>query len=34
VDILEYLPTDAIRLGADALELEYEDGYEEIFAAS
>jgi hypothetical protein len=34
VDILEHLSTDAIRLGADALELEYKDGYEEILAAS
>jgi hypothetical protein len=34
VDILERLAADAIRLGADALEVEYKDGYDWVFAAS
>jgi hypothetical protein len=31
--ILERLATEAVRLGADLLEVEYKDGYEEVFAA-
>jgi hypothetical protein len=31
--IVERLAADAIRLGADVLEVEYKDGYEEVFAA-
>jgi hypothetical protein len=30
--IVERLATQAIRLGADLLEVEYKDGYEEVFA--
>jgi len=30
--ILERLAADAIRLGADELEVEYKDGCEEVFA--
>jgi hypothetical protein len=33
-DILERLATQATRLGADALEIEYKDGREWVFAAS
>jgi hypothetical protein len=33
-DILDRLTSEAIRLGADALEVEYKDRYEEVFAAS
>jgi hypothetical protein len=32
--ILERVAADAIRLGADTLEVEYKDRYEEVFAAS
>ncbi len=31
--ILVRLATEAVRLGADLLEVEYKDGYEEVFAA-
>jgi hypothetical protein len=31
--IVERLATQAIRLGADFLEIEYKDGCEEVFAA-
>lgn len=34
VDILERLATEAIGLAADALEVEYKDGFEEVFASS
>ena len=34
MDILERVAAEAIRLGADALEIEYKDRYEEVFAAS
>lgn len=30
--ILEQLASEAIRLGADVLEVEYKEGYEEVFA--
>ncbi len=30
--IVEELASEAIRLGADMLEVEYKDGYEEVFA--
>ena len=33
-DLVERLATEAIRLGADLLEVEYKDGYEEVFAAA
>jgi hypothetical protein len=33
-DLLERLAAQAIRLGADALEIEYKDGREWVFAAS
>jgi hypothetical protein len=33
VDILEHLATEAIGLVADALEVEYTDGFEEVFAS-
>jgi len=32
MSVLEQLATQAIRLGADAMELEYKDGHEEVFA--
>lgn len=32
VSILEEFATEAIRLGADRLEVEYKDGYEEVSA--
>jgi hypothetical protein len=32
--IIERVAAEAIRLGADALEVEYKDSYEEIFAVS
>jgi len=32
VDILERLATEAIGLAADALDVEYKDGFEEVFA--
>lgn len=31
--VVERLATEAIRLGADFLDVEYKDGYEEVFAA-
>ncbi len=31
--IVERLATEAVRLGADLLEVEYKDGYEEVFIA-
>lgn len=31
--IVERLAREAVRLGADLLEVEYKDGYEEVFAA-
>ena len=34
VDILERLATEAIGLAADALEVEYKDGFEEVLASS
>jgi hypothetical protein len=34
VDSLERLAAEAIRLGADALEVEYKDRHEWVFAAS
>jgi hypothetical protein len=34
MDILERLAAEAIRLGADALEVEYKDRHEWVFAAS
>lgn len=34
VSTLERFATKAIRLGAELLEVEYKDGYEEIFAAT
>ncbi len=34
VDILERLATEAIGLAADTLEVEYKDGFEEVFANS
>lgn len=30
--ILERFATEAVRLGADLLDVEYKDGYEEVFA--
>lgn len=30
--IVDRLASEAIRLGADLLEVEYKDGYEEVFA--
>ncbi len=33
VDILERLATEAIGLAADALEVEYKDGFEEVFVS-
>jgi predicted amino acid dehydrogenase len=33
MSIVEHLASRAIRLGADALEVEYKDGYEEVCAA-
>lgn len=32
VSILEQLAAEAIRLGADDLEVDYKDGYERVFA--
>ena len=32
--IVDSLASEGIRLGADALEVEYKDGYEEVWAAS
>lgn len=32
-NVVERLAAEAIRLGADLLEVEYKDGYEEVFAA-
>ena len=31
--VVERLAAEAIRLGADFLDVEYKDGYEEVFAA-
>jgi hypothetical protein len=31
--VVERVATEAVRLGADVLEVEYKDGYEEVFAA-
>lgn len=31
-NVAERLVAEAIRLGADALQVEYKDGYEEVFA--
>ncbi len=31
-DVAERLASEAIRRGADALQVEYKDGYEEVFA--
>jgi hypothetical protein len=33
MSIVEQLAAQAIRLGADTLEVEYKDGYEEVLAA-
>ena len=30
--VVERLASEAIRLGADSLEVEYKDGYEQMFA--
>ncbi len=32
--VVQRLVAEAIRLGADALDVEYKDGYEEVFAMS
>jgi hypothetical protein len=34
IDLLECLATETIGLAADALEVEYKDGFEEVFANS
>ncbi len=31
--LVEQVATQAVRLGAEVLEVEYKDGYEEVFAA-
>ena len=34
MSVLEQLATEAIRLGAHAMEVEYKDGHEGVFAVS